>query len=75
MFFKAHINTNGILTAKVPTQYYDTQVTISIHKHASENSSQWEQISKILNNVNALAIKPMTHQEIMSATHSFRESQ
>lgn len=74
MTIDADVNGDGVLTAKVPDRYKGRRVRISIREIEQEGSSQWAQISKVLDELESADLPRRSHREILEALRTFRES-
>ncbi len=74
MILQAEVSKRGILTAKVPKSLWGKKVKVSIKEPPSEKSN-WEQISEIFDQADALDFPRRTHAEILKELRAFKETE
>jgi hypothetical protein len=74
MTIEAEVNTEGILSTKVPDRFRGKRVRISIREIPQQRASQWSQIARVLERVDASRTPHRSQEEILHELRMFRES-
>jgi len=67
------IQEDGTLVAKLPKTFSGKHVRITIEDETPP-SSQWEQMSAILQEIDALHLPQRTHEDILNELRAFKET-
>jgi len=75
MMIETMVKDDGMLVVKVPDRYKGKTVRVSIQETGVAPSSQWEAISRILQEADQLNLLERTHEEILREIRAFRETE
>ncbi len=75
MMIETMVKDDGMLVVKMPDRYKGKTVRVSIKETDAAPSSQWEAISRILQEADQLNLPERTHEEILREIRAFRETE
>ncbi len=74
MTIEAEVNTEGILKTKVPDRFRGQRVRIATPEIPEQRPSQWAQIARVLERIDAVNTPHRSHDEILRELRMPREA-